>query len=205
MRQNGTTVPFNFKLVATKMRKLHLLCVVFIILLGCSARYKVGDETFGSSSEALQRQNEKLSHSLDGITPTDNPVHGSALVLIPSDVEIHKNYILFGSKASKIQKEQLDWLITSVKNGFQAQANAIRKRGIFDSVSVERHKGNPASFSIGDYDFMVFADVDGWFIKGKGNPKPFPIITADKSIDIDARILAFLDLLSQQAKALRSQ
>jgi hypothetical protein len=206
MRQNGTTVPFNFKLVATKMRKLHLLCVVlFISLFGCGARYMTGGETFSSSSEALQKQTENLAHILDKITPTDNPVHGSALVLIPSDVEIHKNYIKFEGNASRIQKEQLDWLITSVTNDCQSAANAIRKRGIFDSVAVERHNGNPASFPIGNYDYLIFADVDGWFIRGKNNPRPISL-PFDKNIsDETSRRLAFLDLISQQAKALRSQ
>lgn len=182
-----------------------LYVIVAISLLGCSARYKMGDETFGSSSEALQKQNEILSHSLDEIEPTDKPVHGTALVLIPSDAEIQKNYINFGNMAYRMNEEQLDWLIKSATNNFQFTPNAIRKRGIFDSVSVERHNGNPAAHPIGDYDFVVFVDVDGWAIRGNATPRPLPI-AIDKSKAVGrAQTLTFLDTLSEQARALKNK
>lgn len=187
------------------MKKLHFLCIALsIILLGCGGRYTIGGETFSSGSEALQKQTEILAHALAEITPTDNPVHGTVLVIFPSDVEIQKNYIRFVNP-SRIQQEPIDFIITSVKTNSQFMADAIRKRGIFDSVSVERHNGNPASFPIGDYDYMVFIDVDGWFIRGKDNPRGLPI-TVDKSKSDGApRTLSFLDSLSQQAKAIHSR
>ena len=187
------------------MKKLHFLCVALsIILLGCGGRYKIGGETFSSGSEALQKQTEILAHALAGITTTDNPVHGTVLFIFPSDVEIQKNYIRFVNP-SRTQQEPIDFLITSSKTNFQFMADAIRKRGIFDSVSVERHNGNPASFPIGDYDYMVFIDVDGWFIRGKNNPRGLPI-TLDTSKPFGApRTLSFLDSLSQQAKAIHSR
>jgi len=180
--------------------------VLFLVILtGCGTRYTINGETFGSSSEALQKQSEILSHILNKITPTDKPVHGIALVLIPSDVEIHKNFIPLLTNASK---SGIDYLIMSRKNDFQFMADAIRKQGIFDSISVERHNGNPASFSIGNYDFMVFADVDGWAIRSKATARPLPIALDkwDKSNPAgDTRILSFLNSLSQQATALRNK
>ncbi len=188
------------------MKKLHFLCVVlFIILLGCGARYKIAGESFSSSSEALQKQTENLAHILNEITPTDNPVHGTVLVIFPSDVEIQKNYIRYGDNPSRVQQEHIDFFITTIKTNAQFMADAIRKKGIFDSVAIERHNGNPASYPIGDYDYMVFVDVDGWFIRGKDNPRGLPI-TVDKGKSVGApATLAFLDLLSQQAKALRNK
>jgi len=56
-----------------------------------------------------------------------------------------KQPIKFGNAASRINNKQLEWLIESVKNSFKFTPDVIRKRGIFDSVSVERHNGNPAS------------------------------------------------------------
>ncbi len=44
----------------------------------------------------LQKQNENLSRALTRITPTNDPVHGTALVLLPSDVEILKHYFYYG-------------------------------------------------------------------------------------------------------------
>jgi hypothetical protein len=186
-------------------RLFFLYFILAISLLGCGARYKLGDETFGSSSEALQRQTEKLSQILSEIAPTDHPVHGSALILIPSDAEIQKNYIRLGNSAHRMTDEQLDWLITSATNIFQFTPNAIRKRGIFDSVSVERHSGNPAVYPIGDYDFVVFVDVDGWAIKEKATPRPVPIAVDKRKAAGRAHTLAFLDTLSEQARALKNK
>jgi hypothetical protein len=181
------------------------LLTTLVLITGCGARYILNGEKFSSSSEALQKQSEIFSHSLDKVTPTDNPVHGNALVLIPSDVEIHKNYIRLGYNASRLEKEQIDYVITAEANDFQFMATVVRKKAIFDSVSVARHNGNPASFPIGDYDFVVFVDVDGCFIKGKDYPKAIQI-PVDKSIsDIALRRQAFLDLLGKQARIIRGK
>jgi hypothetical protein len=190
---------------ASVMLKL-IYCVALIP--GCGARYTIYDETFGSSSEALQKQSEINSHSLDMVTPTDNSVHGNALVLIPSNVEIQKDYIRFSYNASELDNEQIEYLITATANNWQFMANAIRKRAIFDSVSVARHNGNPVSFPIGEYDFVVFLDVDGWSIKGKDNPRALHIsfdISNSEISDIDSRRLAFLDLLSQRARIIHGK
>ena len=187
------------------MRKWTLAAVItsfLVCLAGCGARYSLGAETFSSSSEALQRQTDLLSRALDGITPSDKPVHGTALVLIPSDVEIQKHYLSHLDTTS--HRNQVDYLITVSKNTYLFTAAAIRKRGIFDSVSVERHNGNPASFPIGTHDYLVFADVDGWFIRSQSNPRPL-LIPLDTTIpDIASRRFAFLDSLGQQAHSLHT-
>ena len=179
------------------MRKTCVLYILSAIvsasLIGCGARYMMGGETFSSSSEALQRQSENLARVLDNITPTDKPVHGRGLVLFPSDVEILKNHIKFSNSSFKnsLQKEQIDYLVSATRNDFQFMADAIRNRGIFVSVSVERHAGNPASFCTWDYDFMIFADIDGWFVKGREYQLPLAVVF-DKSLsDMEARHSCF--------------
>jgi hypothetical protein len=171
-----------------------------LILEGCGARYMIGDETFSSSSEALQRQSVILSHTLDAITQTNNPVHGNALFIFPSDAVIQRDYIRL-----RVGQEQIDFLMTASKNSMQFIGEAIRKRGLFDSVSIARHNGNPESYPVGNYDYVVFRDIDGWFIRGRNNPRGLPI-TVDMSKYIDAsRVSVFLDTLSQQAQGLRSK
>jgi hypothetical protein len=184
-------------------------CIAFlatlVILAGCGARYYMNSDIFSSSSEALQKQSEILSHSLDAITPTVNPVHGNTLVLIPSNVEIQNNYLIIGNNATELENEQINYMITSTSNDSQFIANAISKRAIFGTVSVARHNGNPTTFPIGDYDFVVFLDVDGWFIKGKDNPRVLPIPFDNSISDIEPRRLAFLNLLNQQAHLICSK
>jgi hypothetical protein len=183
------------------------LCSVFvlmvIILTSCGTRYKIQGETFSSSSEALQKQASIFSKFLDDVKPIDNPIHGTVLVLIPSDAEIQKNFIRFSHNAGNIKKEIVDFLISRYRNFLQFPAEAIRKRNLFESIIVDRHNGNPMSFLIGGFDYVVFADVDGWYLRIKGNPIPLAIpFDNTESIDLN-HILIFLDSIDQQAKKFR--
>ena len=189
------------------MKKTILLTsviITFIFFVACGgATYRVGKESFNSSSEALQRQAEIFSNTIKEITPTQNPVGGAALIIVPSDLELQKNYIRASSRTSQ---ELLDYVTTGSRNSSQFIADAIIKRSIFNSVSVARHNGNPAAYPVGNNDFIIFRDVDGWFIKGKNKALIIPL-TFDKNkpegVQLIARTEAFLDELHQQAQNLR--
>jgi hypothetical protein len=191
-----------------------VLILIVMFIVGC-ATYKMGDKTFHSSSEALKEEADILSGALDSVTSTEDPVHGIALVLLPSDMEIRKNYIRFLGNPYQVGEEQIKFVITGQNNFFQFLADSIRKRGIFDSVSVAYQNGNPASFPIGNNDYVAFVDVDGWFLKTRNNPKPMLIFQSfDQYFDKNKPLtkaslipptLAFLDSLCQRAKGLRSK
>lgn len=188
------------------MRKLILVTttvVIIIFFISCvSTTYKIGKEQFDSSAEALQRQMEIYSNIIKDIKPTQNPVGGSVLIIVPSDVELQKNYI---RASSRTRQESLDYVTTASRNTNQFVADAIIKRRIFDSVSVERHNGNPASLPIGNNDFIIFRDVDGMFIKGKNKVSILPVTFDKNKPDGVPRTEAFLDELSQQAHNLRAK
>jgi len=182
--------------------KKKALPIVFILVVmfsvGCAtATYTVGGKKFHSSSEALDEQAKINSNNLAKITPTNAPVHGTLLVLLPSDVEIQKNYITSRGDTSKISEEMHNFMITFTKNSHQSAVDMIRKKDAFDSVSVAYKNGNPASFPIGEYDYLLFLDVDGWFLRGKDNPKALPVGTL-----VGHQKVLQLDVLETQAKVL---
>lgn len=161
--------------------------------------YTIGNEEFRSASEALQRQKDLFSNVIKEIKPTQKPVGGTALIAIPSDAEIQNNYIIHGIKS---RQEQIDFVIAASGNNSLFIANAIAKRRIFDSVSVVKHNGNPASYPIGNSDFIIFNDVDGWFIKGKSKPLIIPLIFEKNRPGGVQRTETFLNELNQQAQNL---
>lgn len=197
------------------MKKQALPVVLILIVM-----FIVGCTTLTGN---LQKQSENLSHALARISPSTDRAHENVLVLLPSDVEILKHYLQFAVSLQlsdvEIQKNCISYLydkkllrddwhihndtdysnfsITVAKNNLQFVVDAIRKRGIFDSVSVAYQNGNPASFPIGEHDYLVFVDVDGWFIKGRNNPKPLAISFEKTKLP--------LEMLQQQAKALRTK
>jgi hypothetical protein len=73
-------------------------------------------------------------------------------------------------------------------------------------VTIARHNGNPANFSIGNNDFLIYADIDGWFIKGKNKSSSLPILLdKDKKLTGVQRTEIFLDDLYKQAHTLQGK
>jgi hypothetical protein len=177
----------------------------FILLTACTV-YKLGDEKFYSGADAIQRQLTIQSMALSGINPTDDPIHGYALLIYPSDNEIIRNHIKYSGMRSGISpstienepKEGTNFLTTLSNNNFQFVINAIRKRNIFDTVMGEPHNGQPASYLNDNFDYIIFFDVDGWFIKGKKHPMPL-LIEIDRKVSLNSQMPVFLELLSEKA------
>lgn len=184
---------------------LPIVVSIAILLTGC-AQYRIVNggetETFYSSAAASDRLKEIYSKILSGIILTDDPIHGSAMILIPSDDEILKNRIRFNQDSAKLSNEIIEWVVKSENEYLQFLAESIRKRGLFDSVSIGRFHGNPDSLSMGKFDFQLFFDVDGCFIRSRRVSKAMAIPFI-KSRPIKDATQAFLDDLSQKAKILQ--
>lgn len=178
---------------------LYLFTVIIIFVSGCMI---VVPGTLYVPQEFQTKQIEMQSLYLSKITPTDNHVGGTALLLIPSEVEIQNNYLQHGNTARRLNKESIDYQINIISNTYLFTADVIRKREIFNSISVDRHNGDPASYSGGEYDFVVYVDVDGWYIKSKNNPRALRVPFDNTKPEGTPRTVSFLDLLSQLAREL---
>lgn len=185
------------------MKIVIMIIVSFSILLNsCGMTYKIGEKSFSSSEEALKWQSDMFADFINKITPAPRPVGGSALILIPSDDEIVRNYITYGRRSGK---DGIDYVRTAMRNSMQLNADAIIKRRIFNSAQINRHDGNPANISVGENDFLIFSDVDGWFIKGKGKTQINPISMDKSKPEGMERLLSFLDAVVQTADDLRNK
>lgn len=146
------------------------LLVLAYPLTGCESYWMAGVMVF-SRTTALDRQAARHADLLAPLQPVLTPIGGSALVLLPSDLEVRRNYITYGPGGLPSDKG-LTFLTTATRRSFQFMADAIQDGHLFDSTTVAFHDGNPATYPIGKHDFLVFRDVDGWFIKGKGGAPP---------------------------------
>ena len=194
------------------------------MLLGGCAPYRIGPEKFSSSTAALERQAEIDADLLSHIRPLSSPVGGSVSILVPSERELQRNYIQLRendltdrSNSWSVSLAGASWLeggvpaavkfalATSGKH-FQLVADAIQRRHLFESVSIAFHDGNPGTYSIGEHDFLVFADVDGWFVRGKETPHAQPrSITQDAEPRTSSAISTLLDALEREIDALRAR
>ena len=110
--------------------------VVIALLAGCAGvtTYTVNDQTFYSPEQALAADAEINEGYLKAIQPTPTPVHGKALVAIPSVQEIRRHYF----RVSGITREVRDYNCTFLDRGHEYFAEDIRKRGIFDQLTITR-------------------------------------------------------------------
>ena len=186
-----------------------LLIICSALATGCGMRYKVANETFSSSTKALRRQSEIYANALDTVTAVDAPIHGNVLVILPSPEEIRRSYLILGGNARLLGETPFGFAIASYENENNLIPSALTRSKIFDSIAIERHNGNPASYPIGDNDYLIFRDVDGWFIRSKSSPRALAIMPDQMPPSqvvgpkIPPFLKSFINSVIQQATALK--
>ncbi|MBN1361069.1 MAG: hypothetical protein JW993_10770 [Sedimentisphaerales bacterium] len=122
----------------TKGHAIVLQFVLSLVVFGCFScgepKYLIGNKIYsGREFVAQRRQEHDLVLSL--IVPTDTPVGGSLVVIIPTDELIART---FGSAklrgAAEARTGRLNVPYEIVKDQFETMIEAVRKRGIFENV-----------------------------------------------------------------------
>jgi hypothetical protein len=180
--------------VKTVSNSLVWACILVPLLTAC-ATYRYGGEKFSTAEAALAKQSEHLAKIISDVEPTSSPVHGKALVALPDKVELRRHYVRATKEAGQ---PQIDYILAAVEADHDMMVKVIEKRALFDQVTLVRDD-DPPNTTIGDNDFLIFRDIDGWFFKSKR--------TAPKRIPFDAgvaagraRMHAFLDTLGDYAR-----
>lgn len=185
------------------MKKLIIILLVLLLIslfTGC-ASYKIGNKSFSSSEEALSYHEKKLAENIEEIQPiTENAKsYGKALIALPSSETIEKNYIRITGNASALSREQIEFLITSVSNNNDYMFKSIEKRQLFNKVT-KMIDPDPATIDMKGNDFILYLDIDGWFLKGKYSNLTRKI-SIDSTLPIGVpRTLSFLESLEKQLK-----
>ncbi len=184
-----------------KYSALFFGLILMAHLAGCdTVKYKYGNETFSSPEQAFAKQKADNERILEAIQPTSTPVHGRVLIALPSKEELRKHYIHTIGGIVLPSKEQLDYPCASLETDHDLVARAVQKRGVFDEVTTVQ-ANDPAATSVGDNDFLVYRDVDGWFIKGRKSAPTKIVMDAGSTPGIP-RIRSFLDSIEERARAL---
>jgi hypothetical protein len=206
MLTENTTKKIKAFAAPSRMNKkyLALFSAVFlaVVFAGCgdTVKYKYGNETFSSADKALTKQTAQISEIIDAINPTTTPVHGKVLVAIPSMEELRKHYIRTTGDLSLIRKEQYDYTCATMENEQDMLTKVIQKKGLFDQVTTTRVT-DPAATAIGDNDFLIYRDIDGWFIKNsKSAPKKI-VTDTNRALGLP-RTQSFLESVEEKARSL---
>jgi hypothetical protein len=202
---------------------LALLATLF--LGACAApkfTYPYGNQMFPSPDKALAKQAAENSGVLAAITPTSNAVHGTALVVLPSREGLRKHFVRIWLHVRVPQAEDfehdtlvmatvdlhnqdilhadLEYATALLENDQDMLVAAIRKRQLFDQLTVT-HADDPIAVATSDNNFLIFLDVDGWFIKTRKSA-PRSLATDGSSAPSLARTQSFLASIEEWSHTL---
>ncbi len=159
------------------MKKIWFLVVLFIVFIssGC-ATYTFNNVNYDTPEKALSAQAQLQKEISDQITPTDTPINGSVVVILPSDSLILKEYVQVKGKGTPSKDKSnplLNYVITSFKSSMGFLADYLIKRKLFTDVKViDSENLENADFS---EDFAIYATKEGPVLKKKGLRDSIPI------------------------------
>lgn len=156
----------------TNFGKGLLLLIVMFALLSCATyktNYRYGTDTYDEPEQALAAQKTAIDGLTSQIPKTDHPVGKSAVVIIPSVSSAMKTLVVWkGPEPSQEQKEKsMKYTATVLVNAFRGNGEAIRKRGIFEHLTISESE-NPENATFSE-DVAILLVVKngkfGWFVK----------------------------------------
>jgi hypothetical protein len=193
------------------MKQKSYIVVWFIVaavgLFGCQTmQYHVGNEIFSNKEQALQQKDRELADCLAAIPVTQTPIHGTAVVVIPTpDVVRQRGVKTWGTLTADQMREMVDFHAQGITKEMEFMYRAIETRRIFDRLSLNRSP-EPREVECGSNDVVVFFDLASyeqrqWYVRAKNWDKPRPLFM-DASKPVGAsRMIAWLDYLEEQLRS----
>jgi len=206
MGENSKTYRRRYKglfcLTSNSVVFFVILGFIFILIIGCSTvKYRFGDALYDTPEAALQAQRERNHRDVSLINPTENPIGGRALCVLPSRDLIEKKGIrTWGAP----KQELINYLVSSAELVLDSHAEALQRRKIFYEVRIVK-SGEPESFTMTGYELTIYyvikaPDQTQWFLKVSPNKNPLPIYF-DTSLPLGVpRVTSWLKYIEKSSK-----
>jgi len=177
-----------------------------IILAACiTTKYYYANIPYDTPEAALKVAQETCNRNVSVINPTENPLGGRALCVLPSRKLIEKS----GKSGTKIYRtpkpEAFNHWVSLNEIDQDGMAEALRKRQIFNDVKIVK-SDDPEMFTIPDYEIIIYSvikepDQMQWFLKISPNKGPFPIYIDESLPSGPPRIFSWLKNIEKLARA----
>ncbi len=183
------------------MRRILALVIAIISLCGCQSIYKYKSAQYTSSEAALQAQRDDINEMISEIKPTNNPLGGKALVVLPSRKLIESKVVKIFTSSPR--REWVDYFVMTIELDNDAKAEVLKRRKIFEEVAVTK-SDQPETVTTPDYKIIVYLklmayDQMQWYLRTSFAEKSFPIY-ADNSLPVGMqRTFSWLDYLEKTA------
>ncbi|NQT70633.1 MAG: caspase family protein [Desulfobacteraceae bacterium] len=181
-----------------------IIVVIIYFFIGCAV-YKVGQESYSSSEQALKRTADILAQIVSGITVTEAPVHCNALMVLPTLDHIESHGIKFAGPRDFMTIPLIEYLKKFQMMNREFMFKGIKKRKIFDSIELV-HNTTADLTNFDAYDFLIYLnnpspDIQDWYIKGKNSPVPRPLPLDMEKLAGVPRTIAWLVSIEEIVRA----
>ena len=158
-----------------KLKSQYSYSLFFLFLFfwaGCAPTFQYNGLSYTNSYQALNAQKIDLQNALDSITPRQNNFEGTAKVILPATSIIRKHGIVSGLLTSP---PMIEYLIMASRASFKNYFDAIKKRNIFKSVTLEE-RDNTIDPELNDETYLIWLEVKSldswkWYIKSNRTKK----------------------------------
>ena len=188
-------------------RALTVLGALSLILLlaGCTGpRYRFGEVWYDSREAALQAAQQKFTQDASAIAPTQAPIGGRAVYVIPSRELIQSRGIRVRSFGRIPTPEQIDYVVAVSELSMQSYAEALQRRRLFDHIKV-LNSGTPESVRMPEYDATIYLLLKGpdhvqWFLRTASSQIPIPIYFDTSLPEGASRLMSWLESIERLSR-----
>jgi hypothetical protein len=183
------------------MRRILALVIAIISLCGCQSIYKYKSAQYTSSEAALQAQRDDINEMIAEIKPTNNPLGGKALVVLPSRKLIESKVVKIFTSSPR--REWVEYFVMTIELDNDAKAEVLKRRKIFEEVAVTK-SDQPETVMSSDYKIIVYLkliayDQMQWYLRTSFADRSFPIYSDNSFPAGMQRTFSWLDYLEKTA------
>lgn len=185
--------------------KLTTSIIVLTLSLGVLSCSREQSKRNDDIATGQQRINAKLIQEYRAamlqVGPVEEPVGGSAVVIIPTD-----DYFLeqCNRVLAKPTPQQADLMVQQSRDKFLARVEALRRRSLFDEVELVRNDDQDPYF---DEDFALIPSITKpeWVVirREPRERRTIPVPARDLSKPFSERLRVWLDEVEEAARDLR--
>ncbi len=153
-----------------------LLLIVALVCTSCGVTYQYGGVTYKSKSGALSAAHADIDATVDGVTPVDQSLDASVIVLRPEFQTIKKYGVV---STGEPNEEVVNYIARTIDLGMEGVGRSIVRSNVFSSTK-QGTAPDPRSASFDGNDFKVYLDATGfnefqWYLEANGNDHRVPL------------------------------
>lgn len=180
--------------------RMIAICAIFLLLCGCASYvYGYRGVNYSSSEQALKAQRDYRDRIISEISPTDRQLPYRALIVFPSRKLIEEKGLRVKGSPNP---DQFQYVVSALEMSFDFEAEAIKRRSIFEQVSTTK-SDNPEKSISPEHDVIIYllfekAAEQQWFLKIPSKNEAIPIYV-DTSLEGSPRVLSWLNYIEKKA------